>query len=200
MSKLDYCLKCGNYGHTAASCKRRYLQRGIGEILLIKIIVGLALAAGAVALYKHHADALREEGRKEVRAEWAADRERLKDEALQEAQANAVETKRRLEAQRRNQEAQDVELARARSDARLNAAAADQLRDQNVAAARQWSAALGNSPTREQLAAAGAAIELQADVLGRLDRAATELAAFADASRAAGIKCARDYDALTMKP
>ena len=172
-------------------------ERGFSTLLLLKALAVLAIAAAVVGLYRAHAEGLREEGRKEVRADWAAEREVQKDAALGQAEANAKETRRRLEAQRRNQEIQDAELARARDDARRNAAAADQLRDQNASAARQWRDALGDSATERERAAAADAIGVLADVLGRADRRAGVLATYADAARTAGLKCERDYDSLT---
>ena len=138
-----------------------------------------------------------EAGRAEVRQQWGAERIEQQAAALAESQANARETLRRMERQQENQHAQDRALAAARRDAARNLAAADSLREQNAVAARRWADALRDSPSASVCEAAGAAIAVQADVLGRLDRAATELAAYADAARAAGNLCANNYDALT---
>jgi len=53
-----------------------------------------------------------------------------------------------------------------------------------------------NSSTCIECAAAGDAIMVLADVLGRADRRAGDLASYADTTRAAGLKCERDYDSL----
>ena len=116
---------------------------------------------------------------------------------LQASQQNARETIRRLEAQDANQRKQDAELAAAQADAGRNARDADQLRQQNADTARRWGDTLRDSPTVENCTAAGDAIGVLADVLGRADRRAGILASYADAARAAGLKCERDYDALT---
>lgn len=162
-------------------------------------IVAAALSAigGGVAWFAH---TQRNVGREEVRAEWAAERQAYTAAALAEAEGNARETKRRLERQQENQRAQDAELARARDDAARNAVAADRLREQNAGTARAWRDALGNSATERERTAAADAIGLLADVLGRADRRAGLLAAYADAARVAGLKCERDYDALSVKP
>lgn len=118
---------------------------------------------------------------------------------LEAAQVNAKETQRRLDRQKVNQDAQDKELAAARGDAFLNAADAEQLRQQNADTAKRWRDALRDTPTGEQCAAAGDAIVLQADVLGRMDKAASDLAQYSDTARLAGLKCERDYDALTPR-
>lgn len=125
-----------------------------------------------------------------VRAEYTA-------AALREAQANAAETARRLKAQQENQRAQDAALAAARADAARAGADADRVRAQAAAAAREWSARLGDSPATSDIEAAGAAIGVCADLLGRAVARARLLARTADAARAAGLKCQADYDALT---
>lgn len=157
---------------------------------LIKLAILAAAAAALAGLYAWRVGAERDYGRAEVRAEWTA-------AALAESEANARETFRRLARQQENQLAQDRKLAEIRAAADRNLAAADQLRTQSAAAARRWRDALRDSPTGSQCQAAGAAIVLQADVLGRADRRAGELAAFADAARAAGLKCEQDYRALS---
>ncbi|WP_334070261.1 DUF2514 family protein, partial [Burkholderia cepacia] len=62
--------------------------------------------------------------------------------------------------------------------------------DQLVAAARHPAATTGGS-------AAGDALDLLANVLGRADQRAGDLAEYADRARIAGQQCERDYDALT---
>ena len=56
-------------------------------------------------------------------------------------------------------------------------------------------AAGADSPAAGQQPPAGDPIGVLADVLGRADRRAGVLAAFADAAHAAGLACERDYDA-----
>ena len=73
---------------------------------------------------------------------------------------------------------------------------ADRVRAQAADAAREWSARLSDSPTASDSAAAGAAIGVCADVLGRAIAHARLLASTADAARAAGLKCSADYEAL----
>lgn len=154
--------------------------------------IALAVALGALALAAWDSARLKRAdaaGYKRAQAEYTA-------AALREAQANAAETARRLRAQQENQRAQDAALARARADAARAAADADRVRAQAADAAREWSARLGDSPTAEDLAAAGAAIRVCTELRGRAVRRAELLAAYADAARAAGLKCERDYDAL----
>ncbi|KWD62375.1 MULTISPECIES: DUF2514 family protein [Burkholderia] len=81
----------------------------------------------------------------------------------------------------------------ARADAVAAATAADGLRKQLAAyvdRARHTTSATGGP-------AAGDALDLLADMLGRADARAGELAAIADERGIAGEQCERDYDALT---
>lgn len=162
--------------------------------------MALALLAGGSVLVHRHDAAQQKVGEQRVQKRWDAETKRLEDAALAESQAKAKESLRRVEAQERNQRAKDDELAVARAAADRNAAAADQLRDQSASAAREWAARLANSPAAGDLEAAGAAISVCTDLLGRADRRAGLLASYADTARAAGLKCERDYDALTVKP
>lgn len=163
----------------------------------IKLAILAALVAAGTAGIAWFVHSQRDVGRAEVRAEWALEREALKDAALKESEANARETLRRLDRQQENQRVQNQELAAARADADRNRADADRLRTQSADTARQWRDALGNSPTVAVCQAAGAAITVQADVRSRMDGAAGILAEYADAARVAGLKCQRDYSALT---
>ncbi|MCW3641558.1 DUF2514 domain-containing protein, partial [Burkholderia cenocepacia] len=74
--------------------------------------------------------------------------------------------------------------------ARAAAGSLQQRVDQLAAAARHPAVAAG-SP------AAGDALDMLADVLGRIDQRAGDLAEYADRARIAGQQCERDYDALT---
>lgn len=172
--------------------------------MIFSLYARLAALALAVALVVgigwkiHHMGVV--SGRAEIQAKWDQDVAARAAATLAEEKLHARETLRRLEAQQRNQDAQNLELARARADAERNRADADGLREQNAAAARRWSDTLGHSPTGAECAAAGDAIGVLADVLGRADRRAGVLAAYADAARTAGLKCERDYDSLKPPP
>ena len=164
--------------------------------LMAAALLASLLAGGALLVHRYDA-AQQKIGADEVHVLWSAETKKLQAAALAEATTNAKETLRRQERQQENQNAQNTQLAQARSDAARNAAGADQLRQQQADTAHQWSAALRDSPTVAVRQAAGAAIGLQADMLGRLDSAAVGLAEYADAARAAGSKCERDYSSLT---
>ncbi|MCW3539343.1 DUF2514 domain-containing protein [Burkholderia cenocepacia] len=150
--------------------------------LWLAFIVSLAITAGG-CYFKGHADG--------VRATTVA---------AQKAQLAAV-TAARAEEQRRtaaqSEIAKDANKQRtaALADAFVARAAAGSLQqrvDQLVAAARHPAAAAG-SP------AAGDALDLLADVLGRADTRAGELAKIADDRGIAGRQCEADYDSLTKE-
>ena len=118
--------------------------------------------------------------------------------AAASAQAKAVEAaraeeKRRTAAQQEIAEDAAKNRDQARADAAAAGSAADSLRKQVAAlvAGTRHPAVAAGSP------AAGDALDLLADVLGRADQRAGELAEYADRARIAGQQCERDYDALT---
>ncbi|OJA47842.1 DUF2514 family protein [Burkholderia ubonensis] len=127
-----------------------------------------------------------------------ADGVRAATAAAQKAQLAAV-TAARAEEQRRT--AAQTEIAKdankqrtaALADAFAARAAAGSLQqrvDQLVAAARHPAIAAGSAP-------AGDPLGVLADVLGRADQRAGELAEYADQAHIAGQQCERDYDSLT---
>ena len=135
-------------------------------------------------------------GAARVQALWDAERRVIQDRVIAESEVNAKETIRRLVAQQANQERQNAELQIARAAADRNSRDVERLRKQLAADADQWSAALRDSPTSADIEAAASAIRVLTDVCGRLDKRASVLAEYADAARAAGLKCERDYEAL----
>lgn len=143
----------------------------------------LVWAALAVA-WHHHNEAMRDEGRAEVTAQWkqAVDRE--------QANQDAIEADRRVH-QQENDLAHAQALDRARADAASAHAAADSLQHRVAAllAARnqagQGDPAGGHGPGQQGADAA----DLLADVQRRLDDASGQLAGYADALRIAGERC-----------
>ncbi len=149
--------------------------------LWLAFIVSLAITAGG-CYFKGHADGVR-----------------TTTVAAQKAQIAAV-TAARAEEQRRpaaqseiaNNANQQRTAAIAEAFAARAAAGSLQQRvDQLVAAARHPAASSGGP-------AAGDPLDLLADVLGRADQRAGELAEYADRARIAGQQCERDYDSLTL--
>lgn len=162
-------------------------------------LIGLA-AAAALAGVAWEIHLQREIGRDEIRAEWNKEKLEQARVDLAASEANARETLRRTERQQENQRVQEQELAAAHAAADRNGHESEQLREQNAGVAKQWRDALAHPTSGSVCPAAGDAIGVLADVLGRADRRAGLLAAYADAAHVAGLKCERDYDALTVKP
>ncbi|KVF26302.1 DUF2514 family protein [Burkholderia vietnamiensis] len=114
---------------------------------------------------------------------------------IDDLRAERDEYSRRLVAQQENATDAAKERDQARRDAAVADGAADGLRKQVAALdadARRAGAAAGSSAT-------GDALDLLADVLGRSDQRAGDLAEYADRARIAGQQCERDYDALTAR-
>ncbi|MDN7454851.1 DUF2514 family protein [Burkholderia cenocepacia] len=148
--------------------------------LWLAFIVALVITAGG-CYFKGHADG--------VRATTVAAQ---KDQTKAVAAARAEE-QRRTAAQSEIANDANQQRTAALADAFAARAAAGSLQqrvDQLVAA--RHPAATAGSP------AAGDALDLLADVLGRIDRRAGDLAEYADRARIAGQQCERDYDALTV--
>lgn len=148
----------------------------------LAFVVALAITAAA-CYFRGHADGVRT-------TSVAAQKARL--EAVTAVRA---EEQRRTAAQSEIAKDANKQRTAALADAFAARAAAGSLQqrvDQLVAAARHPAAAAG-SP------AAGDALDLLADVLGRADEAAGELAKIADERGIAGKQCEADYDSLTMR-
>ena len=118
--------------------------------------------------------------------------------AASAVQAARTEEQRRTAALQEIADAAHKDLAAARADARRARAAAAGLRNaaQAYAAAHCGGAADDSATAPGGPPAAGPGLVL-ADLLGRADDRAGELAAAADAARAAGLACERAYDSLT---
>lgn len=146
----------------------------------LAFIAALAITAGA-CYFKGHADGVRTTNATAQKAQLAA------------VTAARAEEQRRTAAQTEIANDANQQRTAALADAFAARAAAGGLQqrvDQLIAAARHPAATAG-SP------AAGDALDLLADVLGRADQRAGELAEYADQARIAGQQCERDYDALT---
>ncbi|OXJ16344.1 DUF2514 family protein [Burkholderia sp. HI2500] len=148
--------------------------------LWLAFVAALAITAGA-CYFKGHADGVRETTAAAQKAQLAA------------VDAARAEEQRRTAAQSEIAKDANKQRTAALADAFAARAAAGSLQqrvDQLVAAARHPAATAGSAP-------AGDALDLLADVLGRADERAGELAEYADRARIAGQQCERDYDALT---
>lgn len=164
--------------------------------LLVAMAIGAALSvAGALA----YGERCRQQGAAEVQARWDAQRVQAEVVATEAALSARQEESRRSAAQQEAVSAAQDQTIRARADAARATAVAAELR-QRIAVAT----AAGGATTCDAAAAgngtpAGGTADLSADVQRRLDDAADELAAAADAARIAGGACERSYDALSAR-
>lgn len=162
------------------------------EWLLTRLLPVLLVLGGLVAW--HHQQVKKAE--QAVHAHYAVVLAGIRDKtAAAEAAFRATETAWRT--------AIDKEAAdgQARKDAaRRDAAAARTERGRLLADLARYRAAAraaADSGAAAAGPAAGDALDLLADLLGRADARAGELAEFADAAHAAGLTCERSHDALT---
>lgn len=173
-------------------------ERGFGDLMMLAIIAGAVIAAAAA--WWLHADRAEQfkAGQDATQQLWDADTTKRLAIAVEDARLAAAETQRRLTAQQENQRAQDNLLAQARRDAAAASAAVDGLRLRASAylSAAGCSAATGDSAIECIRAAAGQI----GDVLGQCAARHQLLAADADDARARGLKCEKDYDALSVAP
>lgn len=167
---------------------------------LIPILFGIAmmLAIGVCGWWLHHSGYQSGSDAKEL--EWSA---KWNKQAEQQATAKAKALVKAREEERLRQASIDKvrddaekQIARAESDALAARDAADGVLEQ----AKRLAARAGKCPSNPSATKSGApAAEpsvVLADVLGRADARAGELAAAYDRSRAAGLACERAYSAL----
>lgn len=130
-----------------------------------------------------------------IEAEYASYRADISGQiSLAEATARAEENRRTAKIQEAQDAAHKARLA-AESDARAARASADRLRQR--AAELAASCAARDPAPASPGPAASAPGDLLADMLGRIDQAAGEVAEYADRARIAGQLCQRAYEALS---
>lgn len=151
--------------------------RALGALILLVLLMAGLSYYGAVQ---------RQAGRAEVQAQWDQQR-------AQAAVAAQLESDRRWTA---NQETQRVAtLARSRADSDARRAADFRLHD---AAARYAAAAAADHPAPADAGPPAAShCAVLAELLGRVDDVAADLAQAADSARIAGEACQRAYDSLS---
>ena len=148
--------------------------------LLIRILAPLALLVALVFGYNAWAKHQQALGYQAARAEYAI-------AAQQAAEVAALETQRRLELQKENDDAHQKQLAQIALDATRADAAANGLRKQ---VATLLAASRAKHPAVEPGSApASSAVDLLGRMFIQADSHAGELAAYADAARIAGNLC-----------
>lgn len=164
-------------------------------------VIALVIAGiGGVMLSQHNdimtakaALAVEREGRAQDRATMAA-------AAASAATASLTETGRRIAAQGEIANESERLSTRARADADGARVAAVGLRSAAGAAAARCGAGASDPAATAVGASASAPGVVLADVLGRADDRAGELAELADRAIIAGSQCERSYDALNSTP
>jgi len=160
--------------------------------------IALVIAIGLGAWWLHHSGYQSGADAKEL--EWSA---KWDKQAEQLAKAKAKATMEAREEEQRRQASIDKvrddaekQIARAESDALAARDAADGVLEQ----AKRLAARAGKCPSNPSATQPGTTATepsvVLADLLGRADARAGELAAAYDRSRAAGLACERAYDAL----
>jgi hypothetical protein len=164
-------------------------------MMLVNPLFWLALLLGGLVAYgggrwqQSHADAAKYEAdRTKAALSAAVDQVRAVERARDEEQ-------RRTAAQTEIANAAIQNAKSAQADARIADAARRELLAR-VTALVNASRSAGNTNAVGGGPSAGDAAGLLADVLGKIDQRAQELAEFADAAHIAGQACERSYDAL----
>lgn len=164
--------------------------RLVGWALLVALVFG---AGWEVQGWRKDVEisTIKEDRARERRDQALAQIKAVDDARIEEQRVTAVQARNANEAIKQLQAAQ------------AGARAADAARRELLARVT----ALANAARRPDDSGAVAAgpptsdpVVLLADVLGRADQRAGDLAQYADAARIAGQKCERDYDALTVRP
>ena len=156
-----------------------------------------AVLVGAAYGYGHH------RGVNSTELEWQCkwNKQALalataKAEALEKVRA--VELRRQSDIEKVRQDAEQ-EIARAKTDAASADAASERLQQQAKRLAARASQCSGNTGAAISGQTTDSAAVVLADLLGRADKRAGELAAAYDQARNAGLACERAYDALVSK-
>lgn len=160
---------------------------------LVGALVIAALAGGGVALYQSGHSAGEESERKTWQAKWDRQSAELAEARAQNIQLAREEELRRQRAIEKVRQDAEQQIARVETDAAAaSAVAAGMLEQARRLATRASQYASHSSVTQSGDAARQPAVVL-ADLLGRADARAGELARAYDRARTAGLACERAY-------
>lgn len=163
---------------------------------LVGALVIAALAGGGVALYQSGHSAGEEGERKTWQAKWDKQSAELAEARAQNVQLAREEEQRRQRAIDKVRQDAEQQIARVETDAAAaSAVAAGVLEQARRLATRTNQCASHSSVTQSGDAARQPAVVL-ADLLGRADARAGELARAYDRARTAGLACERAYHSL----
>ena len=165
------------------------------QLSMAALAVGLVVGAGGAWVVRGWQAGAQLQTERAAYARALADAEAATTRAVEDAR---TKEQRRADAVQEIADHAHAQLAAARADAGRARAAADRLRS----AATAYATATCGGPAADSPAAPGSASAagpglVLADLFGRADDRAGELAAAFDAAHAAGVACERAYDTLT---
>lgn len=165
------------------------------QLSMAALAVGLVVGAGGAWVVRGWQAGAQLQTERAAYARALADAEAATTRAVEDAR---TKEQRRADAVQEIADHAHAQLAAARADAGRARAAADRLRRAADAyAAAVCGGAAADSPSTASSAPATGPGLVLADLFGRADARAGELAAAFDAAHAAGVACERAYDALT---
>lgn len=164
---------------------------------LVGALVIAALAGAGVALYLSGHSAGEEGERKTWQAKWDRQSAELAEARARNAQLAREEEQRRQRAVDKVRQDAEQQIARVETDAAAASTVAAGVLEQARRVAARASQCARHSGAAQSGDAAGQSAVVLADVLGRADARAGELARAYDRARAAGLACERAYHSLT---
>lgn len=163
---------------------------------LVGALVIAALAGGGVALYQLGHSAGEEGERKTWQAKWDKQSAELAEASAQNVQLAREEEQRRQRAIDKVRQDAEQQIARVETDAAAASAVAAGVLEQARRLATRTSQCASHSSVTQSGDAAGQSAVVLADLLGRADARAGELARAYDRARTAGLACERAYHSL----
>lgn len=162
------------------------------------VLVGLLAAAGWITAGVQTLRTANAQRNLALEQKASADNRANAEESARLAGENYRREDQRIrDEQQENANVQARETAQAKADAVAAADVAGKLRARINAITAAARAAAGDPQAQSGGEAIAAPVVVLSDVLGRLDDTAGELAAAIDAARSRGLRCERDYQALT---
>lgn len=164
---------------------------------LAGVLLIAALTGGGVALYQSGHSAGEEDERKTWQAKWDRQTAELAEARTQNVQLAREEEQRRQRAIDKVRQDAEQQIARVETDAAAASAVAAGLLEQARRLATRAHQCANHSGVAQSSYAAGQPAVVLADLLGRADARAGELARAYDRARTAGLACERAYLSLT---
>lgn len=165
---------------------------------LAGVLVIAVLTGGGVALYQSGHSAGEEDERKTWQAKWDRQTAELAEARVQNVQLAREEEQRRQRAIDEVRQDAEQQIARVETDAAAASAVAAGVLEQARRLATRASQCANHSRATQSGDAARQPAVVLADVLGRADARAGELARAYDRARTAGLACERAYFSLTQ--